>query len=394
MKKKSIKVAIMSIASLGMISMTSSAILADIQAQFVGVDISLVQMILTIPSLLGLVFAFAAGPLSMRVPKKSIVIFGLVCGLAGGMIGLFGGQISIWMLICGSVFIGIAQGINSTMSMALIADFFTGEESGAMMGLQSAFVNGGGMILMFTSGLLAGIQWNFAYLVYLVFIPVVIIVSKNLPANQTAAGSEQHQAEKAAENGKMNGTVYFTAFLMFLFGLFLFSFQGNIASLVVSKGFGNASTSGLLTTTMSAGGMVTGILFGQLQKRLKQYVIPVALFVTGAGMVLIFAVGTLPALFVAAACMGFGLATIMPAGTFIAANAVAPALSATAIAIVTAAVNLGMFISPLVLNALANAISGGSIIFKYMTSSIGLFISAVLAAIVISAHAKREIQNS
>ena len=120
----------------------------------------------------------------MRIPKKSMAIFGLICGLIGGMVGLFLGSISIWILLFGSALIGVSQGINSTMTMALIADFFTGAESGAMMGLQSAFVNGGSMVLMFTSGLLAGVQWNYAYIIYLVFIPILVIVVKNMPSSQ------------------------------------------------------------------------------------------------------------------------------------------------------------------------------------------------------------------
>lgn len=119
MEKKRIKIAILSISSLLMISMTASAILADIQAYFVGVDPSLISMVLTIPALMGLVFAFASGPLSLRLPKKSLVIFGLVCGLAGGMIALLFGSTSIYVLLACSLLLGIAQGMNSTMSMAL-----------------------------------------------------------------------------------------------------------------------------------------------------------------------------------------------------------------------------------------------------------------------------------
>lgn len=381
MERNKIKVAILSISSLLMISMTASAILADIQSHFVGVDVSLIQMVLTIPALLGLIFAFAAGPLSMRIAKKSLVVFGLVCGLAGGVVGLIFGPISIGVLLFASVLVGVAQGIGSTMTMALIADFFTGEESGAMMGLQSAFVNGGSMVLLFTSGMLAGIQWNYSYLVYLVFIPVLFIVIKNLPKTQPAAttNAAEKSSDGSEKSGKINGTVYFTGLVMFLFGLFLFTFQANIASLVASSGFGDASTSGLINTTMSAGGMITGILFGRFQSRLKNYTIPVALLVTSIGMALIFAVGSLPVLFIAAACAGFGLATVMPAGTFIAANAVTPGMRTTAIAIVTAAVSLGMFVSPIIINALTNSIGGGSLTFKFMVSAIGLFMVSLIA---------------
>ncbi|WP_303870339.1 MFS transporter [Acetobacterium wieringae] len=368
MEKKRIKIAILSISSLLMISMTASAILADIQAYFVGVDPSLISMVLTIPALMGLVFAFASGPLSLRLPKKSLVIFGLVCGLAGGMIALLFGSTSIYVLLGCSLLLGIAQGMNSTMSMALIADYFVAEESGALMGLQSAFVNGGSMVLLFTSGMLAGISWQMSYLVYLVFIPVIVIVMKNLPRDHAPAHVADNHHEKSA---KLNGRVYFTALTMFLFGVFLFVFQTNVAMFVVGNGLGDASTSGLINTAMSAAGMLTGILFGRMQRVLKKLVIPVSLLVGGLGMLLIFMLGSLPSLFIGAMCCGFCLATINPAGTFQAANAVHPSISSLAIAVVTASTSVGIFVSPILSNGVAN-LTGGGIEIKFLLAAVGL----------------------
>lgn len=377
MDKRKIKVAILSMSSLLMISMTASAVLADIQRYFVGVDPSLISMVLTIPSLMGLVFAFASGPLSLRLPKKSLVVFGLVCGLTGGMVALLFGSISIYVLLGCSLLLGVAQGMNSTMSMALIADYFVAEESGALMGLQSAFVNGGSMVLLFTSGMLAGVQWQLSYLVYLVFIPVIVIVMKNLPNDHPQTRDDEKQTEKSA---KLNARVYFTALTMFLFGVFLFVFQTNVAMYVAAKGFGDASTSGLINTAMSAAGMLTGVLFGRMQRVLKQLVIPVSLAVGSLGMLAIFVIGNLPSLFIGAMCCGFCLATINPAGTFVAANAVHSSISSLAIAVVTASCSVGIFVSPLLSNAVANA-AGGNITVKFLMAAMGLFGTAVLAVI-------------
>lgn len=375
MEKKRIKFAILSIASIILIWLTASAILADIQAQFPEVDESLIQMVLTLPPLFGLIFAFASGPLSMKIPKKTIVIFALASGLTGGMIALFWGTASIVVLLFSSVLIGITQGILTTMSMALIAHYFTGEESGVLMGLQSAFANGGSVVLLFISGLLAGIQWNYSYLVYLAFIPAIVIIVKYLPKDQPLPIEADQQIEKT---GRLNGRVYFTALVMFLFGICSFVFQTNIALLVVSEGFGDATISGFLNTAISVGGTVAGILFGRLLTVLKGFTISLALFIQGMGMVLVFTIGTLPALFIAAICLGIGLSIVMPGGTFIASNAVTSSMRATAIATVTAAVNLGIFLSPIVMNLLTDTFAGGSIMFKFMISAIGLFMVALL----------------
>jgi len=390
LERKRIKFAIASISSLILISMTASAILADIQAYFVGANQSLVQMVLTIPSLMAVVFAFASGPLSMRLPKKNIVIFGLICGLIGGITAFAFGTTSISVLLFCSVLIGVAQGINSTISMALIADYFTGDESSTLMGLQSAFLNGGSMVLIFISSMLASFKWNYAYLVYLMFLPVIFITMKNLPKDHPTTKIENNNTRNY---GKLNLTVYFMALLMFLLGTFMFVFQTNIALLVVSKGFGDASTTGLINTTMSAVGMITGVLFGRIQKKLKHLMISIALLIASFAMFLIFAVGSLPIIYFAAICMGFSLGSIIPAGTFIAANAVTRGMSANAIAVVTAAINFGMFVSPIIINVLSNSFGGGSIPFKFLVSAIGLLGVALLAFAGHNHMIKKEMQN-
>lgn len=378
LKTSSIKLSILSLSALCMISMTASAVLADIQAYFTGIDSSLVQMILTIPPLLGVVFAFASGPLSMKIPKRKIIIFGLLSGFSGGAIAFVFGSISIYILLFSSLLIGIAQGINSTMTMALIADYFKGDESSAMMGLQSAFVNGGGMVLAFLAGMLASIQWNYSYLVYLFFIPALFITLKTLPKEDPV---HEHHFEQSTAAAKLNATVFFTALVFFFYGVFQFVFQANISSVVIENGFGNASTTGLINTVYSGAGMLTGILFGHIQRIFKNQTLPFALIIVGIGMGLVVFAGNLSILFIAAICGGFALASIMPSGTFIAANAVVPQLSATAIAIVTASVNLGMFLSPIILNPLSALLGSGDLKSKYLISAVGLLVLSVIAFI-------------
>lgn len=378
MKKKQIKLAILSIASLLMISMTASAILADIELHFPALEASVIQMVLTLPALLGLIFAFAAGPLSMRISKKSLVIFSLASGLVGGLIALILGPLAIGFLFLSSVLIGVAQGINATMTMALITDYFTGDESGAMMGLQSAFLNGGSMFLLFASGLLANSKWNHAYLVYLTFIPVLLIVIKNLPHDRPIRPNRQNTP---SDSGKLNVRVYFIAFFIFLFGSFFFVFQTNIALLVVSKGYGDATLSGMINTAVAAAGMITGLQYGKLKRRLKTMAIPIGIGAVGLGMGVIYILGSLPSIFVAAIFVGFGIGIVMPTGIFLAANAVKKEMQSTAIALVTAAVNLGMFISPLLFNTVALQTGGENLSIKFIISSICLLLLAVLFVI-------------
>lgn len=378
MEKKRIKLAILSVASLLMISMTASAILADIEQYYPDVAEAMIQMVLTLPALLGVIFAFAAGPLSMRISKKRLVIFGLGCGLIGGLIGLILGPLAIEFLWFSSVLIGVAQGINATMTLALITIYFSGEESGAMMGLQSAFLNGGSMVLLFISGLLANIKWNTAYLVYLVFLPILLIVMKYLPHDQPLPTTRL----KAANNSeKLNTEIYFIALIIFLFGSCFFVFQTNIALLVVSKGYGDATLSGFINTLVSAAGMITGFRYSHIVRRLKTMTITVGIAVAGLGMGLIFFLGSLISIGVAALLIGFGIGIVMPTGIYLAANAVKKEIQSTAIALVTAAVNLGMFTSPLIFDLLSQQVPKNDLSVRFMIASLSLLILAALFAI-------------
>jgi len=374
LETKRIKLAILSIAALLMISMTASAILADIEFHFSAVDESVIQMVLTIPALLGMIFAFAAGPLSLWISKKNLVIFSIVNGLIGGLIALILGPLAIGFLLFASVLIGVAQGINATMTMALITDYFSGEERSTMMGLQSAFLNGGSMVLLFISGLLADFRWNHAYLVYLAFLPVLLIVIRNLPQDRPA---QPEYSKNPDGSRKLNVSVYFIAFCILLFGSFFFVFQTNIALFVVSKGYGDATLSGMINSTLSAAGMVAGICYGKIKHHLKIMTIPIGIVAVGLGMAIIYFVGTLISIFVAAIFVGLGISTVMATAIFMAANIVKNGMQSSAIALVTAAVNLGMFASPLLFNMISVQAAGNPSI-KFMVSSICLLLLAIM----------------
>jgi predicted MFS family arabinose efflux permease len=212
----------------------------------------------------------------------------------------------------------------------------------------------------------------------LFFIPALFITLKTLPKEDPV---HEHHFEQSTAAAKLNATVFFTALVFFFYGVFQFVFQANISSVVIENGFGNASTTGLINTVYSGAGMLTGILFGHIQRIFKNQTLPFALIIVGIGMGLVVFAGNLSILFIAAICGGFALASIMPSGTFIAANAVVPQLSATAIAIVTASVNLGMFLSPIILNPLSALLGSGDLKSKYLISAVGLLVLSVIAFI-------------
>lgn len=204
-----------------------------------------------------------------------------------------------------------------------------------------------------------------------------MIVIKYLPHDQPLPAT-QLKARNRTE--KLNGTVYFIALIIFLFGSCFFVFQTNIALLVVSKGYGDATLSGIINTLISAAGMITGFRYSHIIHRLKTMTITVGIAVVGLGMSLIFFLGSLVSICVAALFIGFGIGVVMPTGIYLAANVVRKENQSTAIALVTAAVNLGMFVSPLIFDWISLQIPDSDISIKFMIASLCLLLLAVVFA--------------
>ncbi|HCX63975.1 MAG TPA: hypothetical protein DHN33_02030, partial [Eubacteriaceae bacterium] len=370
-QKKGIKLAILSVSSVLMIAMTASAIMADIYAAFPDADESLVQLVLTIPSLLGMIFSLISGPLSTKISKKHIVIFGLVSATLGGLLGLTLGKLSVYILIGASILIGVAQGINSTMTMALIADYFTGHERSTLMGFQSAFVNGGSMIILFISGQLAGIEWNLSYLVYVVMIPIILIVLKNLPTDSPVQDDSTYEGGNS--DGKMKPIIYLNALVMFLFATMLFIFQANISVYLNVNELGGAAQAGMANSLMTGAGVITGLLYGRIRGALKSITMPIAILSVALGQFIIYSSSSsLTGILIAAFLIGLGMSLAVPTAIFVASVSVVPTKSAMAIALTNGCMNTGLFLSPFIINPIVNAIQPGDIGFRFLFGAVSL----------------------
>ncbi len=375
MEKGKIKIAILSFSALLMGASIVTGILAEIAKYYSEISMSIVSMVLTLPFLISTAFALFAGPLSKIVSKKNLVLFSLIIQLTAAALSFLFGGISIYVLLAASALFGIAQGLLSTLSMAVIADYFEGQERSSMMGLQSAAVNFGGMIISFIGALLAGIYWQYAYLVILVAIPSLIVVMIYLPKDKPVKKIDTSQDESG---GGLNSTVFLNAFTVFFFGLFMFVFQSNVALYLDANHLGDATTAGMANTTLVAVGGITGILYGHIHKVLKKYLMPVGIMVTAFGFVQLFVFENIVSIFIAAGCAGYGLTSVMPTAIFNVSVAVKQSLSATAIAIINCAANVGMFLSPFIITFILKFISNGTIKTQFIIGAIGLMAIAIL----------------
>lgn len=377
-EKNANRIAIISGSIMLMSSMVISAILANIKQNFSDVSVDTVQLVLTIPSLMGMLFAFIAGPLSIKFAKKHLLLGGMLLGLLGGILAFFFGPRSLIVLFISSAFIGINQGMNGSLTKALVSDFFVDQERDDMMGYQASASTAGAIILTFFAGLLSAISWQWSYIILILFIPALILVQKDLTF---VAPVPLRKSGEAKSGDKLSGAVFFVSITVFFCYLFLYSYQLNVSLYIQASGLGNSVTVGYANTIFPVAGMLTGLIFGKLKKKLGNNTMQVGIVILALGFFGIKFIGTLAAVFFASFCAGVAQAFIIPSAVLIVSEYAPASIRATGISITMGLLNFGMFCSPFIINNIAKAMGGDSvhiIASKYLISAIGLIVLAVV----------------
>ncbi|TQI67832.1 MFS transporter [Clostridium sp. KNHs216] len=389
-EKNANRIAIIAGSFMLMSSMVISAILANIKQDFSDVSVNTVQLVLTIPSLMGMLFAFLAGPMSIKFAKKNLLFGGMFLGLLGGILAFFFGPQSLAALFISSAFIGINQGMNGSLTKALVSDFFVNQERDDMMGYQASASTGGAIILTFCAGLLSGISWKWSYAILLLFVPALFLVQKNLTF---VAPVPVRKGTDAKGGDKLNGAVFFASITVFFSYLFLYTYQLNVSLYIQTSGLGTSVIVGYANTIFPVAGMLTGLIFGKLRKKLGNSTMQVGIVMTALGFLGIKFIGTLPAIFFASFCAGAAQAFIIPSAVLIVSLYAPASIRATGISITMGLLNFGMFCSPFVINGVSTAIGGNPVDMianKYLVAAIGMIILAVVYTVLSPVFYKKE----
>ncbi|MGI6071039.1 MAG: MFS transporter [Blautia sp.] len=349
-------------------------ILAEIGKYFPDAGDSAIQIVLTLINLTTLPAMFIEPLLEPKITKRDIAVIGTVLMMAGGLLPqVFNSQ--LWMLYVASIVIGVGLSFVVVTSSSLISDYFTGLEKSRVMGFQSIFVSIGGTIIAKGSGLLTAMAgWKRGYLVFLIALPIVLIILFTVPKGETTPKAEK------GENSGISGSMIYFGVLCLITGIFVATFNTNIAMYIDRKGIGDASTAGTVAAIMQVIGILGGLVLGNTVKIFKRFTIGAAILLMAAGTAMVGFSTSMPVICIGAAVVGFGFAIRNPGAVTFAANMVPAAKASMAIAIVSATYNVGNFISAYVVNAMAN-IMGDDIANRFIVSAVALIIIGVIACV-------------
>lgn len=339
-----------------------SPALADIQKSLNVTNPTLVKMILTLPAVLIIPTSYAVGRYAPYMSKKKLALFGVFIYVVSGCSAVF--VDSIYTLLVTRVILGVSVGIIMPVSAGLIADYYSGPDRMKVMGYNASFANFGGIIATATSGLLATVNWRYAFLVYALGIPVFIFASifiKDPARTETFTDKLRKKLPKET---------YIAAIPAFLVFLGFYTIPTNIAAYLITENLGGPPEAGYALALSTGTAMVTGFFTLKIRVLLGRAFIP---FIVLSAMLTHFLLGFTSSVLLVNIAMisnGFNLSLSM-AYIMSRATETSDGNNVRATSLVTSLIFLGQFFSPIVMDLLGILFGTHAPIFSFQVVAFG-----------------------
>jgi len=236
---------------------------------------------------------------------------------------------------------GIGTGFLMPISQALIADYFEGNDRDTYMGYSSSNAAIWGIVFTLLGGFLCDVYWRYTFYAYLLVVPVLLFVLAKMPEP-----AKQQEAERSKSIG-LTGTAWSWVVVYFIYNIIMFCFISDMAFVISSDKIGNAGTASVAMTFSSVGGIVAGLILGWVTKSFRNYAFVLALAFLTAGSVLLVLAHTAAMFDTGCGIWGLGFGIFNSLIILQIMGSVAKSAMAFALAILTSAMGIGQFLSPI-----------------------------------------------
>jgi MFS family permease len=254
---------------------------------FAGVNMGILNFILSGPALIAGFTALLCGRLLSFVSKKNM----LITGFCLFMVGSIGGDFvhNAYYMVAMRTLVGIAMGMMGVTARSIIASIFIDEKArSSVMGVYSGLMAAVGALLGWVSGMVAAIEWRLVFRIYLASIPILLMIAIFIPHDK-AQKSEADSGTKNLESEKMpwlklmlsNG-----AYVVFTVIYCIVYYQ--VAMVIADKAIGDVSLVGLLSALGTVGSAVFCTFFGLYYNKLKRFTPFVGFTGLTAGFLLLY----------------------------------------------------------------------------------------------------------
>ena len=342
MKKRRLLYTILSISLLTVMAGAAIApALGTISMHFAGQSPLLIQLIVSLPALF-IILTNLVFPLLCRLMKtRTLALTGLLLYVLAGAGAFF--VDNIWVLLVFRALMGVSVGMIMPLSTGLLAYYFPPEEQAGLMGLSAAMNQMGGVVATFLAGTLASISWNYAFLVYLLGLIAIILVALFLP--------NERLSRRGGVSLSLLKRFHPSVVGMFLVMVLFFIYPTNFA-LTASASLSEMGIT-LVMVGLDVVAFLVGLVFGFLMKRFAaqmKYAAPLGFM---AGYLCLAAGNSLVWLLLGSALIGIANGIGVPYLNTIGSVKAGKEAATTVMPLLSAALYLGQFLSPLIVSPTA-----------------------------------------
>ena len=338
------------ILSMSLLTVMAGAAIAPalgiIKQHFASAPDLLVQLIVSMPALLIIITSLFFRTISNVLRTRSIAIIGLLLYVLAGAGCFFVRDIHV--LLAMRALLGVSVGLIMPLSTGLLAYYFPPSELARLMGLSAAMNQMGGVVATLLAGLLATIEWNYAFLVYILGLIALVMVLVWLPDEQLSSHDKQGNAFEPRHLLKFHPSVIG----MFLLMLIFFIFPTNFAIIAGQQTSLSPHAITIIMVALDVVAFFVGLAFGRLMKAFRRpikYFAPIS-FLLGYGLYL---PGNITCLLLGSALIGVAAGVGVPYLNTIASIKGGKNSATTVMPLLSAALYLGQFISPIVVMPLS-----------------------------------------
>ncbi len=376
-EKRTLILTIIAISMFQMGMVALSPVVSSITTAFPGTSAQTAQLAMTFLPLILVVFALLSSPISKRIGRRKMAIIGLLLTVFVGLAAPFL-TLSIEIVFLWSGLLGAGGGLFIPVASSLMVDYFDDQGRQKVAGWQTAGVNLGGVLLSILAGLLAGLRWNCAYLVYLLAFPAILLCLRFLPKQDPVQADTSNSKKRS-----IPGIVWSASLQTFLFAIIYFAFTTNISLLLVEKGQISTTIAGLATAIFMLGGCIFGFIFLHVLKLCKNLTVSAAFILLALSYLLIYVTDGLLPLMIGAFVGGGSLSLIFPYFVVSVGGKVDPSISVLSSSLIlSVAPNLGSFVSPVIVNFITGLVGGTSVNAKFLVCAAIAILLAVIIPLI------------
>lgn len=345
------------ILSMSLLTVMAGAAIAPalgiIKAHFSDASAMQVQFIVSMPALLIIVTNLFFLPLSRILRTRAIATTGLLLYVVAGAGCFFIDD--IWLLLLLRAILGISVGLIMPLSTGLLAYYFPPEEQARLMGLSAAMNQMGGVVATLLAGLLATIEWNYAFLVYLLGLIALAMVWLWLPDEQLGSANKRGVPFQPRQLLKFHPSVVGMLLLMMIF----FIFPTNFAVVATQQLELQTELITLIMVGLDVVAFFVGMVFGGVMNGFRQivkYFAPTFFLIGYAA----YLVPNVLMVVLGSAFIGVANGVGVPYLNTIASIKGGKNSATTVMPLLSAALYLGQFVSPIIVTPASHILFGST----------------------------------